>query len=147
MSIFRQYKTINKNEDEFLSRPVQLFSHYFTKLFDPYCFHFHLFPAAGIAAVFPALGNDSLELWLRFLYIFPRFDNDCLYPLLATVPCILDDGCKLVFPRFGNGCLFFRVLATVAFFRAPWQGLLFFPRSNIVFFFSNFRLRSWLIGL
>ena len=94
-------------------------------------------PVAAVCLFnFPALGNDSNS-----------FGYGCLFSrALTTVACFSALGQRLlVFLRFDSGCLSFRTLATVAVFPAPWQGLLVFPRSNI--FFSNFLLRSWLIGL
>lgn len=100
-----------------------------------YDFH-HLPPpiAAVCLFYFPALGNGSLQLWLRFL-IFPRFDNGCLFSALGNCSLYLWQR-LLVFPRFGNGCLFFRVLATVAFFPRTLTRVTCFPSVKYYFSFQ-----------
>ena len=95
--------------------------------------------ALTTVACFSALGNGSLKLWGRLLagygWLFSR--------ALTTVAC---------FPALGKGCLFSRALTTVASFPAPrlfraLTSLTCFPAVKYIYIFSNFRLRSWLIGL
>lgn len=84
--------------------------------------------------IFPRLATAPYSFGYGFLFSRALTTVAC-FPLLVTVPCIFD-----------NVCLFSRALATVACFSefwlqlpfspAPWQGLLVFPRSNIIFLFK-----------
>lgn len=101
-------------------------------------YDFHLLPPpiTAVCLFFFFRAWQRLLTALATISYFPAFWQRLLvFPLLVTVPCIFD-----------NVCLFSRALATVACFSefwlqlsfspAPWQGLLVFPRSNIIFLFK-----------